>query len=229
MPDTPAGNTLGNWLDAFNSGDRERIDSFDKTYADWVPLEWVTRVRTQTGGYDLLRIETSRERDVIFRVKEKAGSNEAIGRIQVSATEPPLITELGLFPIPPGAKYQELTLDAAMRARVLDDVTSTIEASYVFPDTAKKMAALLKAREKRGAYKDIVDGETFARTLTNDLRDVSHDKHIEVRFSFVIQPVGEFTQRSEPEPVLRHQLRIRESGTRAAEHRLPEVQLVCRS
>jgi hypothetical protein len=61
IPDTPAGHTLRLWLDAFNSGDRERIDTFDKTYADWVPLEWVTGVRVQTGGYDLLRIERSRE------------------------------------------------------------------------------------------------------------------------------------------------------------------------
>ena len=223
IPSTPAGHTLRLWLVAFNSGDRERIDTFDKTYADWVPLEWVARVRAQTGGYDLLRIETSRERDVIFRVKEKAGFHEAIGRIQVSTTNPPHITELGLFPVPPGAKYEEVTLDAAARARVLDDVANIIEASYVFPDVAKAMASSLRARELRGEYKAIVDGETFASTLTEDLREVSHDKHIEVRFSFVVQPLGEITKNSEPDPMLRRQLAATNCGFEKAEHLPPNI------
>ena len=41
------------------------------------------------------------------------------------------------------------------------------------------------AREKYGEYRAIVDGQDFAKKLTDDLRDVSHDKHLEVRFSYV--------------------------------------------
>lgn len=31
IPDTPAGHTLQAWLDAFNSGDRSRIETYVKT------------------------------------------------------------------------------------------------------------------------------------------------------------------------------------------------------
>ncbi|HVH11076.1 MAG TPA: hypothetical protein VM736_14865, partial [Gemmatimonadales bacterium] len=32
IPDTPAGHTLQAWLDAFNSGDRARIQAYDTKY-----------------------------------------------------------------------------------------------------------------------------------------------------------------------------------------------------
>ena len=42
LPNTPAGHTLGAWLDAFNSGDRERIESFDDGHArSWLSLDHV--------------------------------------------------------------------------------------------------------------------------------------------------------------------------------------------
>jgi hypothetical protein len=223
IPDTPAGSTLGLWLDAFNSGDSRAIETFDKTYAAWVPLQWITRLRAQTGGYDLLRIELSRERDVIFRVKEKAGSNEAIGRIQVGATKSPLVTELGLFPIPPGSRFEEITLDSAARARVVDTTVSILNESYVFQEIAQKMAVALRAAQDRGQYKAIVDGETFAATLTDHLRHVSHDKHIEVRFSFVVQPPDEATAHPERDPMLRRQLTAINCGFEKTEHLPPNI------
>src|ERR1700686_1209385 len=35
IPNTPAGHTLVAWLNAFNSGDRKRIESFDDVHARW--------------------------------------------------------------------------------------------------------------------------------------------------------------------------------------------------
>ena len=42
-------------------------------------------------------------------------------------------------------------------------------------------------------------GEDLARKLTEDLRAVSHDRHAEVRFSYVVQPTGLPTEHPEEE------------------------------
>lgn len=56
IPDTPAGQALGSWLDAFNSGNRARIDSFDQAHLIWWTLDDWMALRASTGGYRLLSI-----------------------------------------------------------------------------------------------------------------------------------------------------------------------------
>jgi hypothetical protein len=59
IPDTPAGRALGSWLDAFNSGDRSRVESFIRTRASWMNLDGLMRWRAETGGYELLTMGAS--------------------------------------------------------------------------------------------------------------------------------------------------------------------------
>jgi hypothetical protein len=189
-PNTQAGHALGVWLDAFNSGDRAREESFIKTYASWIDLDYVMGWRAETGGYDLLDIYSSDQTNVFFRVKAKANAAEEIGRMRVSATEPVAVTELRTWRIPVGGTVDVVRLDATASAKVIDRVNGLLDAFYVFPETAKKMSAALRRNESRGEYRTVLYGEDLARKLTEDLREVSHDKHIEVRFSYVVQPAG---------------------------------------
>jgi hypothetical protein len=62
---------------------------------------------------------------------------------------------------------------------------------YVFPETAKKMAEAVQARLKSGGYDAITDGDDFAAKLTEDLRAVSHDKHLGMNFSPRVIPKQE--------------------------------------
>jgi hypothetical protein len=221
IPDTPAGHVLAEWLDAFNSGDGARAESFVKTHAQWIGLESIMRWRTETGGYDLLAIHSSDQMDVVFRVKARTGAEEEIGRISVKATEPWVVTELGTWRIPAGAKFEPVTLDAAARARLVDSVAGILDSLYVYPETARQMAAAVRARERRGEYHSIVDGEDFARKLTTALRDVSHDKHVEVRFSFVAQPAD--LKHPEDESAARRRLAAINCGFEKAEHLPPNI------
>jgi len=223
IPDTPAGRTLGSWLDAFNSGDRSRMDSFIRTRASWMNLDGVMRWRAETGGYELLAIESSRDTDVIFRVREKAGPQEEIGIIKVGAGDPPAVSQLGLHPIPTGARFEPVTLDAAARARVIQRVTALLKDSYVFAETANEMSADLQKRERRGEYRAITDGEAFASRLTEELRAVSHDRHLEVRFSLVVPPPGEPQPHPEAEAELRRELAAVNCGFEKAEHLRPNI------
>src|SRR5688500_18209690 len=109
IPDTPAGHTLGAWIDALNSGDRSRLETFLKAYQSNWPLEEMMQWSMETGGYDVLEVNANDRTNVFFRVKQRSGAVEEFGRLQVSVTDPPRLTTLDVRRIPPGAKIEPLT------------------------------------------------------------------------------------------------------------------------
>src|SRR3989442_131806 len=102
IPDTPAGHTLQAWLDAFNSGDRARIQAYIAKYEPTGAVDETLGFRDQTGGFDLLGIDKSQRLHIEFRVKEKASPTTAVGKIDVSDADPAVVTSFGLRAIPPG-------------------------------------------------------------------------------------------------------------------------------
>lgn len=66
---------------------------------------------------------------------------------------------------------------------VVDSIASKLNANYVFPDVASKMAENIQTKLRIGDYKSIKDPQKFANTLTNDLQAISNDKHIRVMFA----------------------------------------------
>jgi retinol-binding protein 3 len=182
VPATPAGRVLSAWLDAFNSGDRARIDAFAKTYAPRVPQAALTSAhfRGQSGGLTLLAITRSERNIVSFRVQEKTQPTILIGKLELTAAKEPAIQNFALSPVPAGAVLDEIRLDAPQRQRVIDDVLSNLDQFYVYPDLAKKMGEAVRAKESRGDYRAITSGDEFAAQLTADLVAVSHDKHLNV-------------------------------------------------
>jgi hypothetical protein len=81
-----------------------------------------------------------------------------------------------------GPARPDTTIDAATRAQVIDNVLRRLDEGYVFPKKAAEMARAVRARAKLGAYNRIVSAQAFADTLTQDLRAVSHDRHLEVAY-----------------------------------------------
>jgi retinol-binding protein 3 len=183
IPDTPAGHTLQAWLDAFNSGDRARIENYVKTIDPSEDVDGMAGFHAQTGGFDLLSIESSEPLHIRFRVKEKASETTALGNLLVKDGQPPTVVTFGLRAIPPGITPVNVTLDAAFRKRVIDGVEADLTEYYVDAALAKQMNAALDAHEKAGDYNSIADGDGFANKLTDDLRAVSHDRHLRVNFN----------------------------------------------
>src|SRR5215813_5469256 len=79
IPDTPAGHTLQAWLDAFNSGDRGRLEAYITKYEPAKSVDSELGFRNQTGGFELVRIAQSDRLSIEFQVKEKAGPTNAVG------------------------------------------------------------------------------------------------------------------------------------------------------
>ena len=99
-----------------------------------------------------------------------------------------LVISAGLLPI--SARGQmvvqqppDRVIDAKMQEQIIDSVTTALNEIYVFPEVAKKMEKHLRKQYKNKAYKDITSLREFAQKLTEDLREISHDKHLWVRFA----------------------------------------------
>src|SRR5579864_2876146 len=185
IPDTPAGRTFKAWLDSFNSGDRPTMEAYYHKYQPDRSVEQEIRFRDMTGGFELLKIVKSEPLHIEFLVKERHGDTQAVGEFEVKDGDPTVVTGFGLRAIPPGTSVSDLSfkIDAAARARVIDGAITNLNQFYVFPETAKKMEEAIRARQKKGEYDSITDGNAFAKMLTENLQAVSHDKHLRVDFS----------------------------------------------
>jgi retinol-binding protein 3 len=204
IPDTPAGKTLRAWLDVFNSGDESRMRAFGEQHKD--PHIVDLAFRKQTGGFHLLGIEKSDRLAITFLVKEKASPTTAVGWLKLKDADPVAIESLSLLAIPPGltAADMDKKLDAATRTRVLDAIVAKLTDLYVFPDVAKKMEQALREHQKKGAYDALAESRAFAALLTEQLRAVSHDRHLRVEFMAMVLP------ERDPEPTAADKERMRE-------------------
>src|SRR6202162_4869486 len=185
IPDTPVGRTFKAWLEAFNSGDRGLLEAYSHKYEPSKSVENEMRFRGMTGGFELLKVVKSEPLHLEFLVKERNSDTQAMGTLDVKEGEPAEVTSFGLRAIPPGTSLSDLTfkIDAPTRARVIDGAIANLNEYYVFPETAKKMEDAVRAHQKKGEYDSVTDGNAFAKMLTDNFQEVSHDKHLRVDFS----------------------------------------------
>jgi peptidase S41-like protein len=191
IPDTPAGRTLQSWLDAFNSADRARIETYVKTIDHNESVDGMMAFRNNTGGFDLLSIESSEPLHVRFRVKEKGGETTALGSLTVKDGQPPTVETFGLRALPPGVVPVNVVVDGALRQKVVEGIASNLNEFYVDGPLAKQMSDAITAHLKAGDYDKFSDGDALATQLHKDLEDISHDRHLRVDFSpFKMPPMG---------------------------------------
>jgi hypothetical protein len=185
IPDTPAGHTFSAWLEAFNSGDRNALAAYCQKYDPNKSVDDEMGFRGMTGGFEVLEIVRSEKLQLKVLVKEHQSDTRAIANLEVKDGEPAQVASLELRAIPPGSAVADLafTIDAATRARVIDAAIAQLNESYVFPDVAKKMGDDVRVRQKRGEFDSVTDGDAFAKLLTDNFREISHDKHLRVDFS----------------------------------------------
>jgi hypothetical protein len=188
IPDTAAGRTLAAWLEAFNSGDPALMAAYAEKFGSDQPVEAMARFRIQTGGFELLSIDNSEPLAIEYRVKERAGPTQAVGRMVVAEGEPARVSRNSLRAIPPGATVTGFAIDAETRNRVIDNAIVKLRQVYVLEDEAVAMAEALEERRSRGDYDAVMSGDEFAVLLTQHLREVSMDLHLSVNFSPVALP-----------------------------------------
>lgn len=84
-------------------------------------------------------------------------------------------------------------IDAATRKTVVESIVSKMQADYVFPDVANKVAEALDAKVAGHAYDRDTTTGMFAKALTHDLQSVGQDRHLHVFYdpTFQMPPRGD--------------------------------------
>jgi len=73
---------------------------------------------------------------------------------------------------------EAMSVDAAKRQAIVDEVSTLLNKNYIFGDVAKKIEDLVRGRLKNGDYDKMTDAQAFAEALSQDLLSVSKDKHM---------------------------------------------------
>jgi hypothetical protein len=206
MPEGRAGEVLRAWLEAFNSGDRTKMEVYSKRYDPGQTADGMMSFHSMTGGFELLQIIKSDRLHIRFLVKEKNSDTKALGTLDVKDADPPEVLNFNLHALPPGSSLSDMSfsIDGATRARVIDSAIAQLNEFYVFPDVAKQMEQAVRERQKRGEYDSITDGDAFASKLTDDFREVSHDKHLSVNYSPAKVPERPEQDKPSPEAVAQY-------------------------
>jgi len=131
IPSTPAGHTLEAWLDALNSGDRAKATAYVKTIDPTENVDGLIGFHNQTGGFDVVGIDSSEPLHLRFRLKEKNGPTTALGNLLVKDGQPPTVVTFGLRALPPGVTPVNVTVDAAMRKKVIEGIDQNLKDFYV--------------------------------------------------------------------------------------------------
>ena len=131
FPDTPAGHQATAWLQAFNSGDREKLhDSLQKDLPDRAQhMDQEMGFRAMTGGFDLKKIEESTPTKLVALVQER--KSDQIGRltVEVDSSEAHRVTGLDMRAIPRPSEFalphmSESDLITALRKKLDEDSTA---------------------------------------------------------------------------------------------------------
>ena len=101
-------------------------------------------------------------------------------------------------------------LDDAERQRVVDAAAADLKRYYTDRDAAEKMAEALLAHRKRGDDDTAANGQALAGLLTKQMRDVSHDMHLELAYIPDTMPASRYDALGRPlEPTPEDQARFR--------------------
>lgn len=104
------------------------------------------------------------------------------------------------------------TIDGATQEEIIDSIATTLRDYYVFPETAAKMEQFVRTQLKNKAYADLTNLDEFARQLTEDLRSISHDRHLGVRFDPSIADIDPTREPTDEEIAQRRKERLAESA-----------------
>jgi hypothetical protein len=202
IPNTPAGQALQAFFDAFNSGDHNRISAYVKQYDPTNNTDGLVSFSGQTGGFNFVSVVQSAPDRLTFLVHGRGDGIDAYGVLQLAGTTPPQVKRLNIRALPPGAKLEDIQLDAAIRQKTIDAIGKQLTEHYVYPDVATKMIQSVHEHQEHGDYNSITDGNEFADALSRDLRSVSHDQHLFVGYDPYLTPevAGFPTGPHEPSP-----------------------------
>ncbi|HKK20854.1 MAG TPA: S41 family peptidase [candidate division Zixibacteria bacterium] len=81
-----------------------------------------------------------------------------------------------------GPDDKPVPVDHKTQGEIIDSISASLNEIYVFPKVAKEMENMMRKQYKNHAYDTLKDLRSFTRQLTDDMRSISHDKHLFTRY-----------------------------------------------
>jgi D-alanyl-D-alanine carboxypeptidase len=128
LPETPAGRVLTAWLSAFNSSELAALQAFDATYRPDAPaVSFTQRLRTNTGGFSLVRIEKSTPTTITVLLEEHDARGLARLELEVTDDAKPIVVSSTLRIVArtadiPLARLTEAQTISALTAKMNDQL-----------------------------------------------------------------------------------------------------------
>ncbi len=107
------------------------------------------------------------------------------------------------------------------KAAAVDSVSWALNKTYVFEDVAKEIEKHIRRKLKKGDYDDLETVQEFARQLTEDMREISSDRHLGVQF--MSDELLEEYQQGDEDPDVAHQLAFERGRKRNFEFKKLEI------
>ncbi len=82
-------------------------------------------------------------------------------------------------------------INGQRKSTLLDNLLDTLQSKYVFPETAEKITEQINKNISSGAYDEMESLADLCGLLTEDLQEVSKDKHLIVEYSQQVLPEEE--------------------------------------
>jgi retinol-binding protein 3 len=73
-------------------------------------------------------------------------------------------------------------IDAATQAQIIDSVCAALNDTYVFADVAKKIENFIRKQYRNKAYQNLTDMLAFTQQLTQDIRSINNDRHLNILY-----------------------------------------------
>jgi hypothetical protein len=73
-----------------------------------------------------------------------------------------------------------MKLNNAAKAEIIDSVLNILDSCYIFPEVAGKMQEHIREKLKNDEYDEITDLDRFMEQLTDDMYDISSDRHLRI-------------------------------------------------
>jgi len=99
--------------------------------------------------------------------------------VKISVIIALLLLAIGL----PAEAKPAMKLEEQLVRTTIDSACALLTSDYVFPEVAARMAKLLRKNLKSGVYDRLEGPEALADRVTEDMRSISHDKHLALIFA----------------------------------------------
>ena len=125
-----------------------------------------------------------------------------------------------LAQVPGSSNQADMQMTAASRQQLIDNLIKEVDNRYVFPDTAKKLAASLREQQKRGVYDGITSAQQLSEVLTQEMQATGGDRHLRVMYSQEAIPARTPNTEPSPDEAARHLAMMRSDnfGVAKIEH-----------